>query len=78
MRTAAGLDCGDALGGERLVAGQELGVLAREDVVGDDGDVVVVAQRAAQRQQQRRLAAADRTADADGEGTRVEVAGERG
>ena len=29
----------DALGGERLVAHQELGVLAREDVVGDDGEL---------------------------------------
>ncbi len=39
----------------------------------DDGDVVVVAQGAAQRQQQRGLAAADGSADADGESAGVVV-----
>ena len=36
VRAAAGLDGADALARQRLVAVQELGVLAREDVVGDD------------------------------------------
>ena len=40
VRTAAGLDRGDALRRQRLVAHQELGVFLREDVVGDDGDGV--------------------------------------
>ena len=54
-------------GGERLVALQELGVLAGEDVVGDDAEPHAVAQRAAEREDERGLAAADRAADADGE-----------
>ena len=50
----------------------------REDVVGDDGDLVIVAQQAAEREQQRGLAAADRSADADGERPPREVAIEGG
>lgn len=67
---AARLDGADALGGQGAVARQELGVLAREDVVGDGGDVVPRAQGVAQRQHQRRLARADGPADADREGAR--------
>ena len=63
--------------GKRVVAGQELGVLPREDVVGDDGELVIVAKQPAEREQQRGLAAADRAADADGERPAREVAGER-
>ena len=50
---------------QRAGAGQELGVLAGVDVVGDGGDVVAVAQALAERVHQRRLAGADRAADAD-------------
>jgi hypothetical protein len=45
---------------------QELGILAREDVVGHDRELVSIAELAAEGQQQGRLSAADRTADADG------------
>ena len=60
--------------GQRVVAHQELGILLREDVVGDDPQLIAIAQLAAQRQQQRRLAAAHRAADADGERARAVVA----
>ena len=60
--------------GQRVVADQELGVLAREDVVRHDAEPQVVAQPPAQREQQRGLAAADRAADADGERRVAEVA----
>jgi hypothetical protein len=63
--------------GQRGVAGQELGVLAGEDVVGDDAEAKRIAQRAAQREDQRSLAAADRPPDADGEGAPREIAIER-
>jgi len=43
VRAAARLDGDDALGRQRAVLGQELGVLAREDVVGHGRDVVRVA-----------------------------------
>src|SRR5262249_59416921 len=64
-------------GGERLVALEELGVLAGEDVVGDDAEAHPIAERAAQRQDERGLAAADGAADADGEGAAAEVAAAR-
>lgn len=72
--TAARLDGADARGGEGLVLGEELGVLAGKNVVGDGGDVVGGAQGVAQGQHQGRLAAADGTADANGEGARGPVA----
>ena len=68
VRAAAGFDGSDLRGGKRFVAVEELGILAREDVVGDHAEPERVAQLAAQREHQRGLAAADRTADADGEG----------
>ena len=37
VRAAAGLHADDAVGRQRLAAHEELHVLAREDVVGDDG-----------------------------------------
>ncbi len=77
MRTAAGFDRRDPFGGERLVPHQELGVFLREDVVGDDRELVVLAQQAAESEEQRGLAAADRAADADGERPRRVVTRER-
>ncbi len=68
VRTAARLDGLDPLRRQGPVAGQELGVLAREDVVGHDGDVVLGTQGQAQREHQRRLARPDGPADADREG----------
>ena len=65
MRAAAGLDADDALQRQHLAAGQELGVLARVDVVGDDGQVELRPEVAAQPLDQRRLARADRPADAE-------------
>lgn len=74
VRTAARLDGADAVRGQGLVLGEELGVLAREDVVGDGGDVVLGAQGVAQGQHEGGLAAADGAADADGEGAGGPVA----
>lgn len=48
VRAPARLDGADARGGEGLVPGEELGVLAREDVVGHGGDRVLGSQREAQ------------------------------
>ena len=67
VRTAAGLDADDAFQRQRLPAGEELGVLARVDVVGDDGQVELRPELRHSRFDQRRLAGADRTADAERE-----------
>src|SRR5690606_22807933 len=67
VRTAAGLDCADLRRRERLVTVQELGVLAREDVVRDDAEPQPVAELTAEREHERGLAAPDRSADAYGE-----------
>src|SRR5207302_9744724 len=65
MRTAAGLDATDPLGRQSAAPGQELGVLAGIDVVGDRDQLETAAHRFAQPVHQRRLAGADRPADAD-------------
>lgn len=75
---AAGFDGGDAIGFKRVMADQELGVLAGEDVVGDGAEVQLIAEGEAQLEHECGLAAADGAADADGEGAAVEVAVERG
>ncbi len=74
VRAPASLDGADALLWQRLVADQELLVLARKDVVGDCSNVVLVAQGAAEGEEERRLARADGAADADGEGALPPVA----
>ncbi len=74
MRAPAGFHRPDPLPGQRFVAHQELRVLASEDVVGHHAEADLVAQGAAERQHQRGLAAADRTADSDGERAGTEVA----
>ena len=56
---AAGLDGLDARGREGGVPGEELGVLAREDVVGDGGDAVGVAQGEAEGEHEGGFAGAD-------------------
>ena len=53
---AAGLNGADAFGGEGFVAGQELAVFAREDVVGHGGYAVFVAQGEAEGEHQGGLA----------------------
>ncbi|KAK0776223.1 hypothetical protein LTR91_023256 [Friedmanniomyces endolithicus] len=63
VRTAACLDGPDALGGEGVVARQELAVLAGEDVVGDGGYAVVVAEGEAEGEHQGGFAGADRSVD---------------
>lgn len=70
---AAGLHAADAFRGQRGGAGQDALVLEGVDVVGDDGEVVTVAQLAAQHFKQRGLAAADRAADADFEGSHSNI-----
>ncbi len=45
MRAAAGLDAADALGRQGAAPGQEFGVLAGVDVVGDRGDLETAAHR---------------------------------
>lgn len=42
VRAAAGFDGADAAGGQGLVAGEEFGVFAGEDVVSDGCDAVFV------------------------------------
>lgn len=59
VRAAAGLDGADPRRREGLVPRQELGVLAREDVVGHGCQAVLVAERQAEGQHQGRLARAD-------------------
>ena len=67
VRAAAGLDADDPVQRQHLAAGQELGVLARVDVVGDDSQVDRRPELAAQALDQGRLARADRAADAERE-----------
>ena len=69
------LDRADALGWQRVLLREVLGILTREDVVRDDGNRVLIAQMAAQLQDQRGLARADRAADAHGEGPLPPVPG---
>jgi hypothetical protein len=64
VRASAGLDAQDAVGGKRAVAHEELGVLARVDVVGDDGKVQVVAEPFAEAQDKHGLAGTDGASDA--------------
>src|SRR3712207_2741796 len=64
MRAAARLHPGDAGRVQGAGAGEEFRVLARVDVVGDDGDIVPVAEMAAEPLGQGRLAGAHRAADA--------------
>ena len=65
VRAAAGLDAADALRRQRAAAGEEFGVLAGVDVVGDRDDLEAVAHALAQTIHQRGLARTDRPADAD-------------
>mmetsp|Transcript_13598 Transcript_13598/g.38688 ORF Transcript_13598/g.38688 Transcript_13598/m.38688 type:complete len:310 (-) Transcript_13598:39-968(-) len=67
VRATACLDGVDSLRGQRAVPREELCILAREDVVGDDAQGVPLAQRLAELQGQGGLPRADRPADAHGE-----------
>src|SRR5690606_35744345 len=64
MRAATRFHAHDALGGERFVAHEELGILLGVDVVGDYRELEVIAQCLAEGQRERRLARADRASDA--------------
>src|SRR5215472_11607458 len=59
VRTAPGLDAADPLRRQRSTAGQEFGVLASIDVVGDDRDLVAAPHLFAQPIHQRGFARAD-------------------
>src|SRR5580704_18086865 len=63
VRTSAGLDAADPLGRQGAAAGQEFGILAGVDVVGDRGNLIPAAHPLAQPVHQRGLARSDRTAD---------------
>src|SRR5262249_25553384 len=65
MGASTGLHPDDAIAGQRLTADQKFHVLAREDVVRDDAQLVVRAQPFAQRINERRLSGTDRSPDAD-------------
>ena len=67
VRTAARLDADDPVQRQRLAPRQELGVLPRVDVVGDDGEVELGPEGPAQAFDEGRLAGADRPADAERE-----------
>ena len=69
MRAAARLDAHDALGRQRASLGEDALILLGVDVVGDGGDVVGVAHPLAQLLHERRLAGADRSTDADPQGS---------
>src|SRR5688572_5340472 len=69
VRTAARLHPHHALGRKGAPPHEELGVLLRIDVVGDDRHVEALAQAQAQRLREGRLAGADGSADADLQGT---------
>ena len=69
MRTAAGLDTGDALGGKRAGAHEIFRIPLGVDVIGDRGDLVFATQPLAQRIHQRGLARTDGAADADPQGS---------
>src|SRR3546814_6275647 len=65
VRASAGLDAQYPLGRQRSRPGQEFGILARVDIVGDRRDVVIVAKIFAERVNQRRLSRSDRAANAN-------------
>jgi hypothetical protein len=65
VRTAAGLDAEDAVGGKGFVADEELGILAGVDVIGDDGQGAGVAKPLAKAEDEHGLAGADGAADAE-------------
>src|SRR4051812_22108431 len=77
VRAAAGLDGADPCFGQRLVAHQELGVLAGEDVVRHHSQGDAIPKLAAEGEEERGLAASDGSADADGERPQRVVARER-
>lgn len=64
MRASASLDGADARGGEGLLGGQEFGVFAGEDVVGDSREVVFLAQGEAEGEHEGGLAGADGAGEA--------------
>src|SRR6266576_4392066 len=69
MRTAAGLNSGDAIRRQRPRAHQEFGIPFGVDVVGDRGDVVPLPQGRAEQIYERGFARSDGTTDADAKRT---------
>ncbi len=65
MRATAGFDTENAVGGQRIVLEQEIGVFTGIDIVGDHGDIVVVAQCRAELLEQGGFAGADRATHAN-------------
>ena len=77
VRAPAGFDRANSLGGECVVADEEFAVFLCEDVVGDGGDAVLIAEMFAELEHEGGFAAADRAADANGEGALREITTER-
>ena len=75
--TAAGFHGANALRRQRLMLRQKLRIFPGENVVGHGGNIHGRPQPQAKLQHQSRLAAADRPADADGEGPLVKIAVKR-
>ncbi len=69
VRTAARLDAHDTIGGERVASHEELGVLARVDVVGDDCHVELLPQPLAEPEDKHRFSRANRPADSNSYGS---------
>jgi hypothetical protein len=65
MRAATGLHPDDALGFERVISDQKLGVFPGVDVVGHNGHFIVFTHGAAKRQRECGFARTDRSSDAD-------------
>ena len=65
VRTAAGLHAQDAIRGQRFAPHEKLHVFAREDVVGDNAELILATHPLAERVHKRRLAGAHGPADAE-------------
>src|SRR5258706_8625915 len=68
MRTSPGLHADNAIGGERFAPHEEFHVLAREDIVRHDAQLVIRPHALAQGVHERGLAGANRPANADAYG----------
>jgi len=74
MGTTAGFDGGNAFVGKGVVADEKLAVFLGEDVIGHGAEAQAIAQGEAELEHEGGFAAANGSADADGEGPLFEVA----
>ena len=70
MRTSPRFHPDDPFGRQRTGTGEEFGIFARIDVIGDCRDLIILAQVLAQGVHQRRFAGADGAADPHPQRTR--------